>query len=143
MLEYNRAIIILLAVLCLAATPHETVQCARVVDGDTIELSTGERVRYIGVNTAEKKCRLGRIITEYNRLMVEGKNLKLEFDKERHDKYGRLLAYVYVDEVFVNAVLVRRGLAKVMTIGPNVRYKKYFQQLQKEAKEEGLGIWEK
>ncbi|MFQ5957126.1 MAG: thermonuclease family protein, partial [Candidatus Brocadiales bacterium] len=59
----------------------------------------------------------------------------------KYDRYNRLLAYVYVEDIFVNAVLVERGLARVKTVKPNVRYKKYFQQLQRRAKKDKRGIW--
>ena len=122
-------------------TETETAHCKRVIDGDTIVLSTGERVRYIGIDTLEARGQLGNTIAEFNRYLVEGKDVRLEFDVDRYDKYERLLAYVYVEEIFVNAVLVERGLARVMTVKPNVRYKKAFQRLQKKAKKERRGIW--
>ncbi len=136
-----RLLIIILALLPLAATTHEVVICTRVIDGDTIELSTGEKVRYIGMDTEEPESKLGEAVAQFNRKMVEGKVIRLEFDEELRDRYGRLLAYVYADDVFINALMVRWGLAKVMTVKPNVRYKEYFLQLQREAKEEGVGIW--
>ncbi|MEE9558029.1 MAG: thermonuclease family protein [Candidatus Brocadiales bacterium] len=138
-----RLLIIILALLSLTAATHEVVICTRVIDGDTIELSTGERVRYIGMDTEEPGSKLGEAIAQFNKKMVEGKVIRLEFDKELRDRYGRLLAYVYADDVFINALMVRWGLAKVMTVKPNVRYKEYFLQLQREAKEEGVGIWVK
>lgn len=122
-------------------TETETAHCSRVIDGDTIVLSTGERVRYIGIDTLEARGQLGNTIAEFNRYLVEGKDIRLEFDVDRYDKYERLLAYVYVEEIFVNAVLVERGLARVMTVKPNVRHKKAFQRLQKKAKKERRGIW--
>ncbi|MFQ5862681.1 MAG: thermonuclease family protein [Candidatus Brocadiales bacterium] len=134
---------ILLIIISLGATPFESALCKRVIDGDTIELSTGERVRYIGMDTLEPKGKLGNVIAEFNRFLVEGKEIRLEFDAEKYDKYNRLLAYVYVDDIFVNAMLVKRGLAKVMTVPPNVRYKKDFQQLEEEAKAANRGIWAK
>ena len=129
--------------LTLPALASENYRVARVIDGDTIELSTGERVRYIGIDLDETDETLGMVMKEYNRRLVEGKNVRLEFDKDRHDKYGRLLAYVYVDDLFVNALLVKQGLARVMTVKPNVRYKDYFKQLELEAKKARRGIWSK
>lgn len=96
----------------------------RVVDGDTIQVRVNDReenVRYIGVNTPEThhptkgRERAGREATEVNRARVEGRTVRLELDVQERDRHGRLLAYVYVDDVMVNAELVRRGYAQVMT----------------------------
>ena len=133
--------LLLILLFTLPALATDNYLVSRVIDGDTIELSTGERVRYIGIDTAETDEALGKAMTEYNRRLVEGKTVRLEFDKDQHDKYGRLLAYVYVDDLFVNALLVKQGLARVMTVKPNVRYKDYFKQLEKEAKKAKRGIW--
>jgi len=75
--------------------------------------------------------------------LIEGKDIRLEFDIEKYDKYNRLLAYVYVDDIFVNATLVERGLAEVMTVPPNVRHRRHFQQLQEKARKSKRGIWSK
>ena len=83
-----RLLIIILALTALAATTHEVVICTRVIDGDTIVLSTGERVRYIGMDTEESESKLGEAIAQFNRKMVEGKVIRLEFDKELRDRYG-------------------------------------------------------
>jgi len=122
----------------------------RVVDGDTIHVRIGarvEKVRYIGVNTPEvhhpRKCEEpgGREAAEVNRRLVEGKTVRLELDVQERDRYGRLLAYVWVGDVMVNAELVRLGYAQVMTIPPNVRYQEIFVKLQREAREAGRGLW--
>jgi len=65
----------------------------------------------------------------------------LEFDAQKRDKYGRLLAYVYVDDVFVNAWLVENGFAQVMTVPPDVKYQDLFLKLQKEARQNKKGLW--
>ena len=122
----------------------------RVVDGDTIHVRIGarvEKVRYIGVNTPEvhhpRKGEEpgGREAAEVNRRLVEGKRVRLELDVQERDRYGRLLAYVWVGDVMVNAELVRLGYAQVMTIPPNVRYQEIFVKLQREAREAGRGLW--
>ncbi len=117
--------------------------CTRVIDGDTIELADGEHVRYIGMDTAEMRPieAYARAATEANREMVEGEMVRLVLDVEKRDRYGRLLAYVYVDDTFVNAELVRRGLAQVATYPPNVRHQEHFLKLQREAREAGRGLW--
>lgn len=121
-----------------------------VVDGDTIQVRLGERVekvRYIGVDTPELRHPTrgeepgGREAAAVNRALVDGRRVRLELDVQERDRYGRLLAYVWVDERMVNAELVRRGLAQVMTVPPNVRYQHQFVALQREAREAGRGLW--
>ncbi len=141
-------------------TPESTV-VARVVDGDTLHLADGRRVRLIGIDTPEihesAKLRrdsertrqdiqtikaLGRQSFEFTRTMVEGKPVRLEYDVERQDKYKRLLAYVYLEDgTFVNAEIVRQGYANLLTIPPNVRYADLFKQYYAEARENRRGLW--
>jgi micrococcal nuclease len=122
----------------------------RVVDGDTIHVRLGDRVqkvRYIGMNTPEVHHPTkgeepgGREASEVNRQLVAGKTVRLELDVQERDRYGRLLAYVWVGDVMVNAELVRLGYAQVMTIPPNVRHQQTFVKLQREAREAGRGLW--
>ncbi|MCX5751918.1 MAG: thermonuclease family protein [Candidatus Saganbacteria bacterium] len=122
---------------------------SRVVDGDTIQLFSGEKVRYIGIDTPETKHPkkpvqyFGKEASEANKKLVGGKQVRLEFDVQKRDKYGRLLAYVYVGDVFVNAWLVENGFAQVMTIPPNVKHQELFLKLQKQARENNRGLWGK
>ena len=123
----------------------------RIIDGDTLEvvLATGrsETVRYIGMDTPETRHPRrgedpgGRQAWLANRRLVEGKTLRLELDVRERDRYRRLLAYVYVGDVMVNAELVRLGYAQVMTIPPNVRHAARFRQLEREAREHARGLW--
>lgn len=83
----------------------------RWVDGDTIELTDGRRVRYIGINTPERDQPYYEEATEANRQLVGNKEVQLEFDVETFDKYGRTLAYVWVDGVMANLEIVHRGFA--------------------------------
>jgi micrococcal nuclease len=118
-----------------------------VLDGDTIVIRGGEKVRYTGLNTPESRhpdklpeyC--GREAFEANRRLVAGKTVRLEFDEHRRDKYGRLLAYVYVGQLFVNAELIRQGYAQVSTYKENQRYHAEFMRLQKSAIEARRGMW--
>lgn len=126
-----------------------------LVDGDTIRVRVNgriEKVRYIGINTPEThhptKGRQpgGLEAAEANRRLVAGKPVRLEPDVQLRDRYGRLLAYVWVrhgdgDEVMVNAELVRLGYAQVMTIPPNVRHAGTFGALQRQARQERRGLW--
>ncbi len=113
----------------------------RVIDGDTIELINNERIRYIGIDTPERGEFYYIEASNFNRKLVENKSVKLEYDIDKYDKYGRTLAYVYQDTTFVNAKLVESGYAKVMTIPPNTKYKDIFIKLEKLAKSKGIGIW--
>ncbi|HEX2953979.1 MAG TPA: thermonuclease family protein [Bacillota bacterium] len=120
----------------------------RVIDGDTIVVEKLGKVRYIGVNAPEIKHGdqpgqpFGVEATTANKKLVLGKKVKLEYDLGRRDKYGRLLAYVYVGKTFVNARLVEMGYAQVMTVPPNVKYQSRFIQLQKDARDNFRGLWE-
>ena len=133
----------------------------RSVDGDTLVLSDGERVRLIGIDTpevheSEKLYRdsrrsgqdirtiqaLGRRSWDFTKSLVEGKPVRLEFDVEKRDKYGRLLAYVYLEDgQFVNAEIVCQGYASLMTYPPNVKYEDLFLKLYQEARENKRGLW--
>lgn len=127
----------------------------RTVDGDTVwvRLAGGvEKVRYIGIDTPEVHHPTrgeepgGRAATEINRGLVGERSVRLEPDVQLRDRYGRLLAYVWVKradgvEVMVNAELVRLGYAQVMTVPPNVRHAEMFRKLAAEAREHHRGLW--
>jgi micrococcal nuclease len=122
----------------------------RIVDGDTIQVDVGgriEKVRYIGVNAPEvhhpRKGEEpgGRAAADVNRQLVSGHRVRLELDAQTRDRHGRLLAYVWIADTMVNAELVRRGFAQVMTIPPNVRHQSLFLKLQREARDAGRGLW--
>ena len=129
----------------------------RVVDGDTVEVRLDdeiEDVRYIGVDTPETvkpgapvDC-FGPQASNFNHRLVERRRVRLVFGVERRDVYGRLLAYVYIvagDEAdvdrFVNAELVRRGLARTLTIPPNDRFAERLKRLEIAAARAGRGLW--
>lgn len=127
----------------------------RTVDGDTIQvrLASGvEKVRYIGIDTPEVHHTTrgeepgGRAATEVNRRLVGNRAVRLEPDVQARDRYGRLLAYVWVTgpdgaEIMVNAELVRLGYAAVLTVPPNVRHAELFRKLAAEAREQHRGLW--
>lgn len=128
-----------------AANP--VVQVARVIDGDTLLLSNGERVRLIGVDTPELYHPLkpvqyfAREASEFTRQMAEGKTVRLEYDWQRRDKYGRLLAYVYLgDGVLLNAEIIKQGYGFAYTKYP-FRYMEEFRQYEREARQNGKGLW--
>ncbi|MFC1983317.1 thermonuclease family protein [Chloroflexota bacterium] len=135
-----------LLTLCACIPPPETATVARVIDGDTVIIDTGHRVRYIGIDTPEvypEKEALGTEAWQANREFVEGKKVRLERDVSDTDKYGRLLRYVYVDDLFVNAELVRQGLAEAKAYPPDTKYQDYLEKLETEARQAGRGIWAK
>jgi len=122
-----------------------------VIDGNTIEVSCvlgdREKVRYIGVDTPETHHPMigvepfGKEAAEANWKLVDGKNVRLEFDVQQLDKYGRTLAYVYLEDgTFVNACLVENGYAMVMTVPPNVKHQELFLKLQRGAREARRGL---
>jgi micrococcal nuclease len=124
-----------------------TGEVVRVSDGDTIRvrLDSGreERVRYIGVDTPElasHECFAERAAA-FNARLVEGREVRLERDAEERDRYGRLLAYVYAGDTFVNAELVRRGYAQPLTVPPNVAHADDFRALAADARRAGSGLW--
>ncbi|MFW6248535.1 MAG: thermonuclease family protein, partial [Bacteroidota bacterium] len=84
----------------------------------------------------------GKEASDFVKKMLEGKKVKLEYDVQEKDRYGRTLAYVYLEDgTFLNAELVRQGYAQVMTIPPNVKFSELFLDLQKKAREGELGLW--
>ncbi len=149
--KYLSSILVLLlltlAIGCVAlAAPLVT----RVIDGDTIEVDIGGtiyKVRYIGIDAPElddkgpEFCALAQEATRLNRELVEGKTVRLEKDISETDRYGRLLRYVYVDDIFVNAELVRQGLAWAEPYEPDTKYQDYLEELETEARQDKIGIW--
>jgi micrococcal nuclease len=101
----------------------------------------------IGVDTPETKHPrkpvqpFGKEASAFTKQFVEGKEVRLEFDVQRRDKYRRLLAYVYIGDTMLNAELVRQGYAQVATFPPNVKYQELFVKLQREARKAGRGLW--
>lgn len=128
----------------------DTAQVVRVIDGDTIEVSingTTEKVRFIGVDTPETVHPTkgvepyGREASNFTKEKLTDQTVKLEFDVEERDQYGRLLAYVWLGEEMFNEVLLREGYAQIATYPPNVKYVERFKAAQKEAREAGRGLW--
>ncbi|OGX26192.1 MAG: hypothetical protein A2Y03_06615 [Omnitrophica WOR_2 bacterium GWF2_38_59] len=164
-------------------TNKELYRVERVIDGDTLLLTSGERVRLIGIDTPESKpndkakrdatregkdietiTKMGKEAAEFVKALIKpGDEVRIEFDVQDRDKYGRLLAYVYKliclndcqiyfvkDEYsklddgwyeFINATIIKEGYASPMTIPPNVKYADLFKELYKEARENNRGLW--
>lgn len=142
------SIALLLLLLPLLACSHDpgTATVTRVIDGDTIVIDTGQKVRYIGIDTPEVYPQVepyGKEAWEVNRQLVEGKQVRLERDVSDTDRYGRLLRYVYVDEILVNAELVRLGLAQAKAYPPDTKNQQYLEELEAAARETYQGMWVK
>ena len=134
---------------------------AYVYDGDTIKLDNGEHVRLIGIDAPEAhendkllrdvrhrhidgqtQLAMGRQAAGFARSLLAGQQVRLEFDVEERDKYGRLLAYLYLpDGTFVNEKIIREGYAYPLTIPPNVRHTHEFKRWFDEAREAKRGLW--
>lgn len=117
----------------------------RIVDGDTIELQGGQKVRYIGIDTPELKqdeC-YAKEAAAKNADLVLGKKVTLQKDVSETDKYKRLLRYVYVDGVFVNQYLVAEGYANARSYPPDIAHQVLFKQQEREAYEAQKGFWNK
>lgn len=146
-------------------TPQLSENVYKIVyvnDGDTIKLNNNERVRLIGIDTPESRdgdklsrdvkkrhsdrktqLAMGKKASIYAKSFLEGQSVRLEYDVEQRDRYGRLLAYVYLmDGTFVNAKIIQEGYAYPLTIPPNVRYAHLFQQWFKEARQQKRGLWQ-
>lgn len=123
------------------------VKVVRVIDGDTIEIEGGEKIRYIGIDTPETvdprkpvQC-FGVEASKKNKEMVEGKTVRLEKDITDKDKYNRLLRYVWLGDVFVNLELVKQGFAYSYSYPPDVKYQDQINKAQQEAREVSRGLW--
>lgn len=130
--------------------PPREAKVTRVIDGDTAVLEGGPRVRFLGIDAPEME-RDGRPADflahqskDYVVELIQGKTVRLEYDRERYDRYGRLLAYLYLpDGAMVNLAVVRQGLARVYSQAPNVRHREALNAAQQEAIAAGRGLWQK
>jgi endonuclease YncB( thermonuclease family) len=136
----------------LAQTVTQRVRVTRVVDGDTIEVSPKVEgthgVDLIGVNTPEvfgiETQHCGREASDFTTEALGGQDVTLEFDVGRVNSYGRALAYVWVPDLageLFNETLLRRGLARELSVEPNVKYEDRFVAAERKAKAEGIGVW--
>lgn len=139
----------------------DQVKVIKVVDGDTIDVSfkgRTERVRLIGIDTPETVKPntpvepYGKEASNFTKTKLTGKTVFIEIDVGERDKYGRLLAYIWIDEPLntsdeeiraklFNAQLLIDGYAQLLTIPPNVKYVDQFTIYQKEAREASRGLW--
>jgi len=152
----TKLISIFLFAACLVFAPADLVTALQnqlvvswVDDGDTIVLKDGRRVRYIGIDAPELANDIhpdqpyARAARKFNERLVRSKNVRLEFDRERTDQYGRLLAYLYVEkDRFVNQIMVSQGYAWVLFRYPNDKYHELLLKAQQKAMSARRGLWQ-
>lgn len=148
-LEIQTVLILWVGILLSGSSWAEdwrTVQ--RVYDGDTVVMTDGVQVRYIGINAPEishkdhKAEPYGYAAKTFNEKMVLSKRVRLTYDVERHDQYGRLLAYVFIDDgTFVNSALLKEGFAYFLPRKPNAKYDDLFHRSQQDAMSNRRGMW--
>lgn len=137
-----------LVVTTSSAPSGTTATVIKVIDGDTIEVSGGEKIRYIGIDTPETvdprrpvMC-FGKQASDENKKLVEGKTVVLVKDVSETDKYGRLLRYVYLpDGTFINELLVKEGYARATSYPPDVKYQELFRSAEQQARDAQIGLW--
>ena len=156
----NIRILTILFAACLAiagCVPQHPTQkneydVTQAVDGDTIQLHTGKKVRYVGIDTPEIRHYRGGVwqysperyaldALDYNKAMVVGERVRLEFGTEKEDRYGRWLAYVYVGERMINAELLKQGYATIYAFRAQVKHLDVLMDAQAEAMENEKGLW--
>ena len=122
-------------------TPSTTITVSRVIDGDSIELSTGEDVRLLGINTPERGQPYYDEATDRLTELIWGKTITLEKDVTDKDQYARLLRHVFLGNSHINLIMVREGFANVYIVSPNLKYENELEQAEKEARDAQVGIW--
>jgi micrococcal nuclease len=147
------AAILLLTVAVVALRPghSEDATVTRVYDGDTIEAlvaGRSEKIRYIGIDTPEMDdsrpavLDMARDAARANRELVGGRTVRLELDVQERDRYGRLLAYVWLGDTLVNEWLVRQGYAAARSFPPNLRHQGRLDEAQREAARADRRLWD-
>lgn len=139
----------------VTAQQSRTVKVLRVIDGDTFVLTSGEKVRLLGIDTPEMDCKvtaeklLALQAAQNSKELIEGKSVKLTFDGNTRDIFGRTLAYVWLinkvgkDSIFLQAELLKTGLARILMYDKKKKYYELFNNLRNTARRQKLGIWSK
>lgn len=149
-----KKLLLILFFVLSACTPtdYSKIKVKEVVDGDTVILANGRHLRYIGIDTPESRIKRNNQFvydpqpfaveaTQLNQSLVEGKTVRIEFDLDKKDRYGRLLGYCFVDDIFVNKKLLQEGFAVLYTYPPNIKYVDSLVKAQKQARQEKKGLW--
>lgn len=124
----------------LLSCTYET-KIKKVVDGDTVITEDGVEIRLIGIDAPEKERFFYQESKKVLKKLVENKKVKVEFDIVKRDKYGRILGYLFIDTIFVNAYLLREGFAFIYTFPPNTKYVDIFRKNLEKAIESKKGMW--
>jgi len=119
-----------------------TARISKVIDGDTIELETGERVRLLGINAPEMGQPYHEEATNTLKELIENKTVILESDVEDKDRYGRFLRYIFLNNNNINVEMLEEGYANVYVIPPNTKYENELRKAENEAKTANRGIWQ-
>ncbi len=114
---------------------------SRVIDGDTFDISTGERIRMIGIDTPERGKDFYNEAKDRLEELIGDKEVVLVKDVSETDRYGRLLRHVYYEDVWINRQMIDEGFAKFVTFPPDVMHVDDFQKSQNNAREKGIGLW--
>lgn len=122
-------------------TSAQDVQVVSVVDGDTFDISTGERVRLIGIDTPERGELFYKEAKDALIVMTKDKTVRLEKDVSEKDRYGRLLRHVYIDDEWINKKMIEEGYARLLTISPDVAHVDIFRKAEKSARNHKKGLW--
>jgi micrococcal nuclease len=125
----------------IAVNKFESVDVKKTIDGDTIELSTGQQVRFIGIDTPEIGQPWADEATKRTEELLKGHKIRLEYDVLKTDRYDRILAYVWVGDVLINEVLLKEGLARPLFIPPDRKYQSRFSRAVKIAQKNQEPLW--
>jgi micrococcal nuclease len=124
-----------------ADVSSDTHHVTHIVDGDTFDIETGERVRMIGMDTPERGKPYYAEATAHLKSLIEDKDVVLKRDVSENDRYGRLLRHVYVGEQWVNKTMIEDGYARLVTYPPDVAHVQDFKEAETRARETESGIW--
>jgi endonuclease YncB( thermonuclease family) len=131
-------------------TGHSYYQIKKIYDGDTILLSNGQKVRFLGINTPEVEGRYksaqagGEAAKQWLKNRLHGQQVRLDHDVEKQDKYGRLLAHIFTkDGQHINLELIEQGLATVSIFPPNMKYTRDLIKAEQHAEQEQVGLWQR
>ncbi|NOZ81793.1 MAG: hypothetical protein GXO63_01445 [Candidatus Micrarchaeota archaeon] len=126
---------VLLAFILVNTDHRESSTVVRVIDGDTVVIASGEKVRLIGIDTPERGERCYLEAKRFLESVVLFKNVSLERDSENRDRYGRLLRYIFINETLVNALILEKGLGVLYIIPPNEKYRSALESAWREGME--------